>query len=187
MRPLWTLALAVALAASAAPSATVDDPEDLDEPTAGQLSRSITSWSPQGTVTYWSLEGSVRGLVQEKTEDSITTVTLTSDILFDFDSADVNDAAKAAIVDALADVPDGARIGIGGHTDAIGGSADNERLSEARATSVAEIVLAARPDLDATVKGFGETEPVAANEQDGEDNPAGRALNRRVEIIYAAE
>jgi OOP family OmpA-OmpF porin len=33
------------------------------------------------------------------------------------------------------------------------------------------------------VKGFGEKQPVAPNEINGADNPAGRALNRRVEIV----
>ena len=39
--------------------------------------------------------------------------------------------------------------------------------------------------LDAT--GYGESKPVAPNENaDGSDNPAGRALNRRVEIFIPA-
>lgn len=39
-------------------------------------------------------------------------------------------------------------------------------------------------DLDVTAKGYGESEPVAANEKGGEDDPEGRAKNRRVEIRY---
>ncbi|HEY4582101.1 MAG TPA: OmpA family protein, partial [Lysobacter sp.] len=35
----------------------------------------------------------------------------------------------------------------------------------------------------ATSKGYGEARPVAPNEVDGEDNPSGRQLNRRVEIF----
>jgi outer membrane protein OmpA-like peptidoglycan-associated protein len=38
------------------------------------------------------------------------------------------------------------------------------------------------------VSGKGESEPVAPNENDdGSDNPDGRALNRRVEIRYPNE
>lgn len=33
-------------------------------------------------------------------------------------------------------------------------------------------------------KGYGETKPVAENEKNGEDNPEGRAQNRRVKITY---
>ena len=43
---------------------------------------------------------------------------------------------------------------------------------------------AARPDLKLDVEGFGKGRPVAPNSQGGEDNPEGRALNRRVEIRY---
>lgn len=39
-------------------------------------------------------------------------------------------------------------------------------------------------DLDVAAKGHGESEPVAANEEGGEDCPEGRAKNRRVEIRY---
>ena len=39
-------------------------------------------------------------------------------------------------------------------------------------------------DINFVVRGFGETKPVEPNETDkGEDNPAGRQRNRRVEII----
>ena len=37
-----------------------------------------------------------------------------------------------------------------------------------------------------TAEGYGESRPVAANEIDGKDNPAGRQLNRRVEIFIPA-
>lgn len=186
MRSLAALTLAVAVAAGVAPWSAVDGPDDLGEPSEGQVSQSIANWAVQNSITYWDLDGSVRELVQEKTEDDVTTITLTSDILFDFASADINEAAEAAIADALADIPDGARVGVGGHTDSVGDASENQQLSEARAKKVAEVVVAARPDLDVTTKGFGEAEPVAANEENGEDNPQGRALNRRVEIIYAA-
>jgi outer membrane protein OmpA-like peptidoglycan-associated protein len=34
------------------------------------------------------------------------------------------------------------------------------------------------------VQGFGEDRPVAPNERGGEDDPAGRAQNRRVELRF---
>ena len=41
-----------------------------------------------------------------------------------------------------------------------------------------------RPDLKLTVRGLGESQLVADNTSGGEDNPAGREKNRRVEISH---
>jgi len=74
-----------------------------------------------------------------------------------------------------------------GHTDSVSDEAFNQKLSEDRANAVsAELKKdGVSATLDAT--GYGETKPVAPNENpDGSDNPAGRALNRRVEIYIPA-
>lgn len=65
-----------------------------------------------------------------------------------------------------------------GHTDASGGEAANQALSQSRAQAVANYlksrgVAAARVG----VKGYGETAPIASN-----DTEEGRAENRRIEI-----
>ena len=44
---------------------------------------------------------------------------------------------------------------------------------------------ATRRDLQLEVAGFGMDQPVEPNEVNGEDNPEGRALNRRVEIRFS--
>lgn len=69
-------------------------------------------------------------------------------------------------------------IVVSGHTDSVGSSQHNQKLSEARAGSVANYlrgqkILSERLDI----VGFGETQPVANNQSAG-----GRELNRRVEI-----
>lgn len=64
------------------------------------------------------------------------------------------------------------------------GASYNKDLSQQRAKAVAAILETARPDLKLDVEGFGKGRPVAPNSQGGEDNPEGRALNRRVEIRY---
>ena len=66
-----------------------------------------------------------------------------------------------------------------GHTDSTGRAAYNMQLSQRRAQSVAGILTAGGVAAGriATV-GMGQTQPVASN-----DTTAGRAQNRRVEIV----
>lgn len=69
-------------------------------------------------------------------------------------------------------------VNVGGHTDSIGTDAVNQRLSEARATTVANY-LESRGVVPSRVgiRGFGKTQPIASN-----NTEEGRAQNRRVEI-----
>ena len=63
--------------------------------------------------------------------------------------------------------------------DKVGGAAYNQRLSEQRAAAVVAYLVAQGVDakrLDSV--GFGMDKPVASN-----DSEAGRAQNRRVEIV----
>jgi outer membrane protein OmpA-like peptidoglycan-associated protein len=73
------------------------------------------------------------------------------------------------------------KIEIGGHTDSRGRPASNMKLSQARADSVLAYVMRKYPALQAsqfTVKGYGQTKPIAPNNSD-----LGRAKNRRVEFV----
>lgn len=121
----------------------------------------------------------------ESTEE--TTITLDADVFFDFDKDELRPDARDSLTAVAAKIrDDGAtELRISGHTDSKGDEDYNQRLSERRATAV-ESFLAGRLDgVRTTTEGFGETKPVAPNETaDGEDNPDGRALNRRVEITY---
>ncbi len=132
------------------------------------------------------LEDRVSDLEVESTEGSETVVRLDSDILFEFGKATLPGAAPAQVELLVADVTAGAAVSIGGHTDNVGQPAANQTLSEQRAKAVADVIGAARPDLKVTVEGFGETQPIEPNESGGDDNPDGRAKNRRVEIRYAS-
>ena len=70
------------------------------------------------------------------------------------------------------------KIQIGGHTDNVGKSADNLKLSNDRAQSVVKYLTAngiAAGRL--TFKGYGSTEPVTDN-----NSEEGRAKNRRTEL-----
>lgn len=109
-------------------------------------------------------------------------LSLDSAVLFDVGQSALRPEARAAL-DALATQVKAygpARLVVEGHTDATGGDADNQRLSEARAAAVWQ-ALRSRLGLAegaATVRGFGESRPVADNASED-----GRARNRRVDIL----
>ena len=69
-------------------------------------------------------------------------------------------------------------VDVVGHTDSTGPEEHNQRLSVARASSVARYLESQKvlPERVQTT-GMGQTSPIATN-----DTPEGRALNRRVEI-----
>lgn len=116
----------------------------------------------------------------------LSRIAVVADALFDFDSAELRPDAAETLDAALVKIAEagGGTITIVGHTDARGTDAYNDRLSEQRAATVRDWLVAkgAIPP-DAGIEGRGEREPVAPNENaDGSDNPEGRQLNRRVEI-----
>jgi len=118
-----------------------------------------------------------------------TLITLEDGVLFDFGKSEIRSDASQTLK-KLADVLNNAKVPaahIYGHTDSISDEAFNQQLSEARANAVSGELKkdGVTATMDAT--GYGESKPVAPNENaDGFDNPAGRALNRRVEIFIPA-
>ena len=110
-------------------------------------------------------------------------------ILFQFDSALLNPEARRE-VERFAFVLNDPRVQrrrvtLEGHADAIGTAAYNLELSRRRAAMVADELIAHGVRRDrVAVEAYGERRPVAPNANpDGTDNPAGRALNRRVEAV----
>ncbi len=76
-----------------------------------------------------------------------------------------------------------ARGRLEGHTDNTGDAAANKQLSDARARSVRDSMVAGGIDagrLDAA--GFGQERPIASN-----DTEAGRAKNRRTELVVTGK
>lgn len=75
-------------------------------------------------------------------------------------------------------------IELSAHTDAIGKDADNQKLSQARAQSCVDYLISKGIAKDRMVaKGYGESKPKVPNQtEDGKDDPAGRAINRRTEF-----
>jgi OmpA-OmpF porin, OOP family len=70
------------------------------------------------------------------------------------------------------------KVEIGGHTDAQGADAANQKLSQRRADAVRQYLVGKGVDAGRlTAKGYGEAQPIASN-----DTAEGRAENRRVEF-----
>jgi outer membrane protein OmpA-like peptidoglycan-associated protein len=121
-----------------------------------------------------------------KTTDTEIRIELSSDVLFDFDKADllpkaIPELEKVATV--LHSYPN-ASCSIEGHTDSKGLKDYNQKLSERRAASVKSWLAAHGVSSSMTTSGWGSTKPVAPNTfPNGRDDPAGRQKNRRVEIV----
>ena len=140
----------------------------------GNLSSQGSSLSAQGS----SLSGTETGFNIQ--------INLSSDVLFDFDKAELKPEADAELQKAADVIRQKGKglILIIGYTDSKGSDAYNQRLSLARAQAVKNWFEAKGLNQNYQIKGQGATNPVAPNTHpDGSDNPEGRAKNRRVEII----
>ena len=115
-----------------------------------------------------------------------TVITLEDSVLFDFGSSGLRSEASTTLSNLATVLKDSKapKVQVQGHTDSISDDASNQTLSEQRAKVVTDALTS--NGVTATIEsvGYGETRPVAPNENsDGSDNPAGRRLNRRVEIF----
>lgn len=114
--------------------------------------------------------------------------TIPADVLFAFDSATLRPEAYAALQQTLAAIRQAIpypAIQVEGNTDSIGAPAYNTQLSLRRAQAVAQwLVGQGIPQAAINEVGNGDSRPVAPNRQpNGQDNPGGRAQNRRVELL----
>jgi len=110
------------------------------------------------------------------------------DVLFEFGKANLTGEARTkvgSISEVLNSQAKGRRVSVEGHTDSIGSDAYNQKLSERRAENVASALESGGVSAEkVTAKGYGKRYPVAPNSNpDGTDNTAGRAKNRRVEVV----
>ena len=108
-----------------------------------------------------------------------------SDVLFDTGKYSLKPGAReklAKVAGILLAYP-GLNIEVGGYTDNVGGDDMNQRLSENRADSVRSYLVQQGVLANAvTAKGFGNSSPVASN-----DDSAGRQQNRRVELLVSGD
>jgi outer membrane protein OmpA-like peptidoglycan-associated protein len=102
-------------------------------------------------------------------------------INFDTNKWDIKPDAQptlAEVVKALKASPN-MKVSIEGHTDNVGQAATNKTLSENRAKSVMNALVAQGvPAVRLSAAGFGQEKPIADNRSE-----EGRAKNRRVEIV----
>ena len=103
------------------------------------------------------------------------------DVLFEFNSADMTPQAiseATEIAHIVRNYPE-RKILVEGHTDSVGTMVYNQRLSEGRARSVADELVAQGVSRRRVVSaGFGESRPVSSNLTEH-----GRTKNRRVEVV----
>jgi outer membrane protein OmpA-like peptidoglycan-associated protein len=108
-----------------------------------------------------------------------------SDVLFDTGKYSLKPGAReklAKVAGILLAYP-GLNIEVGGYTDNVGGDDMNQRLSENRADSVRSYLVQQGVLANAvTAKGFGNSSPVASNDDSG-----GRQQNRRVELLVSGD
>lgn len=109
-----------------------------------------------------------------------------SDLLFDFDRAEIRAEAGPALAELSQRIARADKtVLIEGHTDGKGTDSYNQGLSERRAVAVkTALVVGGLQQSRLNVRGFGKARPVAPNQNpDGTDDPDGRQRNRRVEVV----
>ena len=85
------------------------------------------------------------------------------------------------IVKLLEDLPQATKVEVSGHTDNKGTPAGNQTLSQKRADSVVNALVALGIPTDQLIaKGYGQAQPIDSN-----DTEEGRTKNRRIEISVA--
>jgi outer membrane protein OmpA-like peptidoglycan-associated protein len=130
------------------------------------------------------LQASLRA---EKTDRGLRLV-VPSDTLFEPTGKTLRGEADQKLQDivALMAAEKAREVVVIAHTDGMGSDDDNLALSEERARTVAGWLKAhaAKPSPRFVERFHGRTRPVAPNRNaEGEDNPEGRAQNRRIEIL----
>lgn len=132
---------------------------------------------------YASLDGLLRMESQELTRSRAA---LPSDLLFDYDSADLKETARFGLMKLamLIDRNPEMFCVLEGHTDLFGGEAYNQGLSERRARAVKEWLVEAMKleGEQIVVRGFGLTRPKVR-----EGSIEEQAINRRVDILMRKE
>ncbi len=120
-------------------------------------------------------------LGRSQVEVSASGIAITEQVLFDFDAATLRPEARTVldqVASALLATGAVMRVEVQGHTDATGNPAYNQQLSEARARSVLQALVARGVPVELlSARGYGPQRPIADNA-----TPDGRSKNRRVQF-----
>lgn len=108
-------------------------------------------------------------------------------LYFEYDQAQLHPRAQKQleVVAGMLKADPAKKLRITGHTDARGDDSYNVRLSQNRAESVKQqLVALGVPSEQVETTGLGKAQPLGPNQKaDGSDDPAGRSRNRRAEIF----
>jgi outer membrane protein OmpA-like peptidoglycan-associated protein len=120
-----------------------------------------------------------------RTEQGLIVTLASNKIQFDVNSSTVKPASREVLVELagiLKKYPEDLIL-IAGHTDSDGAADYNLDLSQMRAQAVGDILITnGVPGETVTIRGFGETQPIASNE-----TAEGKAQNRRVELTITID
>jgi outer membrane protein OmpA-like peptidoglycan-associated protein len=176
------------MAANQAASATAVTAAQAD----AEQSRLAAQQAQQGEHEAVSDRAAMRAQLSEQlnkvlqTRDSARGLIVSmSDVLFDTGQYSLKPGAReklAKVAGILLAYP-GLNIEVGGYTDNVGGDEMNQKLSENRAGAVKDYLVGQGVGMNSvSAKGFGNTLPVASNE-----NSSGRQENRRVELVVSGD
>ncbi|MBD3236156.1 MAG: OmpA family protein [Candidatus Eisenbacteria bacterium] len=120
-----------------------------------------------------------------RTEQGLIVTLASNKIHFDVNSSVVQSPSRDVLVELagiLKKYPEDLIL-VAGHTDSDGSANYNLKLSEMRAQAVGDILVTSGvPGETVTIRGYGETQPIASN-----DSVQGKALNRRVELTITVD
>lgn len=96
----------------------------------------------------------------------IQKLTLSTDVLFDFDKAELKDTGRQKLDELTGQIKDARvdEIAVVGHADRIGSENYNEKLSAARAQAVKDYLAGRGASTNVTAQGKGEAEPVTGDQ-----------------------
>ncbi|MFB9241034.1 OmpA family protein [Massilia antarctica] len=143
-------------------------------------------WSNRMEQQKQAMEQATRGtgIQVSQTQDNRLKLEVPADVSFDTGRSDIKSNFRPVLERFAATLQDNpsTTVTIIGHTDSTGGDNVNQPLSVDRAAQTRDFLAARGVSPNRImIDGRGEREPIASN-----DDPSGRARNRRVEI-YVAE
>ncbi|MCK4644101.1 OmpA family protein [bacterium] len=162
----------------------IDDASEDFEEASGTFAQAEENYSEANGI-FGRLEGEEEDVVAEEPVYVEDNTPVDPYILYTptyaLNKSDLSDDEKMNIEDSVLSLmdPSASKYTINGHTDSISTDEYNQKLSVKRAKSVMNYLIGLGvPVENITIKGFGESDPVADNE-----TKEGRAQNRRADIV----